>query len=398
MKKIAIIFVFLITSSVAYSFERPVFSSFRSMGMGGSNITFFDNEYTILNNPANLAANSNKDFILPLMEVYFNSKLYQLYKSSSTITASMNSDTPDYSAVSDILTSLKGAFFDAGIGQLPLIPVSFYNKNFGFSINTNLDMQLALHKLYDVLNLYADGSLQEDAQLTIGYGRSIKLPLPLIDDIKVGASAGYLNRLKIDIEHVDSNKVVINGTTYLIKADTAYNSKTTKDIGTDISGNISNYLKSSPFFNVGASASILKFVGASMTVQNIGSSIEPATMNVGGVLKPLYLVPSILFVPINSVIKIIDKDDAKVVLEMHDVFGKGFFEKLHAGIELSAIHLFGEPMVFLDLGLNYGYPAFGIGVEAWFIKFYYASATYEEGSYLGAKPNVINKIGLQLKF
>lgn len=391
MKKIFLITtIFIFAYSTVFSFEKQDFESFRSQGLGGSNITFFDNQYTILNNPANLLYNSNKDLILPIFDVYFNNLFLSLAHKGRAIS---NGDTAGYS---DVISSLKGALINVGMRQFPIIPFSYYTKHIGFAINTTTDMKFAAHKMYDVLNAYLAGTMKISSQITVGYARSIHIPLPLISDLKVGVSGGFSSVVSLKADRVDINGIVINGTNYLFDNSNYPDSPVIKNIVDSLPSIIKK--EYSPLLNIGASVRILKFLGASLTVNDIANSLKPTTVNIGGILKPLYLVPSFLLKPINILFTVITPEDAKVILEMHDVFGTGFIRKLHFGMELSALHFFNEPFIYLDLGLNYGYPTFGIGIDAKFSRIYYSNITYEEGTYLGGKPNVVNRIGMELSF
>lgn len=86
--------------------------------------------------------------------------------------------------------------------------------------------------------------------------------------------------------------------------------------------------------------------------------------------------------------------DTKVALDIDRFFNGGsLWKKLHIGVESKL-----SEMVDLRLGLNAGWPTFGLGVKLGFLNLDYAYFQEERGGYAGQLKDTSHIIGLALKF
>jgi hypothetical protein len=83
--------------------------------------------------------------------------------------------------------------------------------------------------------------------------------------------------------------------------------------------------------------------------------------------------------------------DITMALDIHDFFGPGIFrKKIHMGLNLDS------KIMELALGLNQGYPTFGITLKYWLLRFQYVYFKEEHGRYIGQIPFSMHVISISM--
>jgi len=123
----------------------------------------------------------------------------------------------------------------------------------------------------------------------------------------------------------------------------------------------------------------------------IGDSYIPTTVNLG--IAYHYDLSTLIG---NSQLL----QNSYISLDIHDIFfqrkDKDFFKRLHIGIKSDLANLNDIVLITLGLGINQGYPTFGLGIKLAILKFSYSISAEELGVYAGQDPDLRQNLSISI--
>jgi hypothetical protein len=328
----------LVTGSAWAKELHRLYSDARVMGMGGAFVALSDDACALLYNPAGLADVKAPAFSLPLPQLEFNSHAFGMYSDAS--------DT-DFDSVQETGSFLRKNMGDTGHASLGFFP-AYVRPRFAFGLLATADASVtAMNPSYP--SLWIDST--QNAGVCAGYG------MPMFGgDLLVGAGAKYLFRRSLDRGYT-APEITMGDFEDRVDDDFESGSGALLDLG--LIYKIGSY-------QVSGRKGTLQ-VG--LSVNNLGGS------NMGDASD----VEDHVDLGVSSHIG----DNLTVCLDFADIFlqtgdDDSVGKRLHLGVEYLL-----RPWMKLRLGLNQGYPCFGLGLESKRMRLDFASYAEEMGTYAG---------------
>ncbi|HOM29591.1 MAG TPA: hypothetical protein PLS81_09050 [Deltaproteobacteria bacterium] len=335
----AAIAVLTVVSFETRAGELPrLYSDARVMAMGGAFVALSDDACALFYNPAGLADVKSSTVNLPLPQAEFNNKAFDMFTDFN--------DT-DFDSTSETGSFLRKNLGDTGHAAVSFFP-SYLRPRFAFGILGSARADLtSKNPVYPVLEV----ETVQDAAVCAGYA------LPAVgEDLLLGVGVKYLFRRSLDREY------------------------TVSDI---TSGDFENRLEDEMEEGSGAlvDVGLIYKVGSFQVSGRQGTLQAGLSMNnlVGNDLGDAADIDEHLDVGFASRIG----DDTVIALDYVDILGEvgeddSVGKRIHLGVEYTP-----KTGLKLRLGLNQGYPTFGVGLSTGKVKLDLATYAEERGTYAG---------------
>ncbi len=393
-----VIFVLIISTfsfgEVAKKYEQiELLKSTEALGVGKALTAVSGFGYSsMIYNPAGLDGSKISVYIIGLRNGYFNQNLLELLRNIPT-QQPLESEQDFTLRLTEFFLGQVGKSFGGGIDLSALsfvIPIDVFTLSFGISgglsVLGGINNPLSSAGLADLLFV---GSVTP----YIGGSYSFKY-------IKTGDENvdKYLSPLKVGLafkfpivgaisRNIQISDIVSGGITNLVNVDELLRSINTTLFRPDI-GVIYTVKTFEDNSKIDVGLSIRDIGGI-----NLGGTLLPTRVSIGGAY--IFSLSEILYLP-----NMLKKNF--VSLDFQDLFfgyqDKDFFRRIHIGIGSELFNLGDIVAMNLRLGVNGGYPAFGLGLKLAIITFDYALYGEELGIYAGQDVDIRNSFALSISW
>ncbi len=348
------------------------FTSLRRAGMGGAGIAMTSDIHALYANPAGLA-NAQGHGYLPL-GIMLSPNDQVMSKGAQAITDYGNAKTD--SAKANVLTSLAPSDFAV---KMALPPIGFTNPGFGIGVFTGGSSRFGV---YDVANPDVKISALGDAGLLMGGSVSLSL---LDIPFQVGGTVKYVYRNRL-LDAVTQSKTFSRSPSEIVNSAAAVTANIANAGITGLSGDLGMLMP----FGPGQLGVVLNNIGGSLSGSYTTSRNRTVTYS--------ETLPYLLGIGYAQVIDATAMPWFGTTIGTFDMAADYYFQYSNAykNVSMGLEKRIWDNRIAFRVGINQGYPTFGLGFDLYVFKLEYAFTTTEAGDYLGEDPISYNMVEINL--
>ncbi len=350
------------------------FTSIRQLGMGGAGVAMVNDVNALYTNPAGLAKSKTHVYV-PLS---FNIGLSQsIFDKNGAFQDAINASTTE--ARLNKLGQLAPMDISINPGMGSFVGVTAPGFAAAGFAGSNIRI-----KLINPTTPSLEFSGFADVSPMIGMAQTFSL---FDTPVNVGVSGRYIYRARI-IDPATKSPTLSKGVSNLLSG----------------SGNVLNSASSVGITGFGADVGMTMPLGPGqlgVVLNNVGSTLT-GTVTSGNVSLGEYSET----LPMTATVGYAQSYDASnwpwvgslvgrfAVAADYKMAKNDMFQNLYMGVEKSLV----EDVLTARIGLNQGYPCFGVGLDLWMFHMQYAFTTQEKGDFLGADPVSYHLLEMNMYF
>lgn len=359
---------FSVTGAFAGSEDETGPFAARIAGMGGAFVAVADDENTLYWNPAGLKNLSGNKFIFFNPTLQWGKDLNKIKDLQDDLDKNKN----DINEITKAFNRHAPINFPANLSWYPV----YVTPGWGLGLSASASVRAYAPKIQGASFGEIQVTAFQDVTLTGAY------PYVLNEKLTLGASVNVINRTRYFEKPQYGGSSLITLSSADLVGGTSLDKYVDKKSATGIA------------INLGALYKLNNKVTLGGTLNNIGATSFNYSGGVKDNIRGTMTIGAQWIPGKQGILKGVPGDGLKIAMDISQLFtGGSTFLKLHIGAE-TKIASFAD----IRLGLNQGYPTFGIGLHWGFLNIDYAYFQQELGNYAGQQKDQSHVLGLALKF